>query len=132
MSTKGHQSIKEVERYIKAVEQKRLAVAAIEQQVRAENQLFQPQPERLEKTGILPIFSRVLWLVAPRRVAMPGGTSEWLQDGYLDVNQRAAYFQIAYSSAPHARGRVQISRCASGRQWRVPERLEHLQAAPPS
>jgi hypothetical protein len=28
------------------------------------------------------------------------GTSEWLQDGYLDVNQRAAYFQIAYSSAP--------------------------------
>ena len=29
-----------------------------------------------------------------------GGTSEWLQDGYLDVNQRAAYFQIAYSSAP--------------------------------
>ena len=29
-----------------------------------------------------------------------GATSEWLQDGYLDVNQRAAYFQIAYSSAP--------------------------------
>jgi hypothetical protein len=28
-----------------------------------------------------------------------GGTSEWLQDGYLDVNQRASYFQIAYSSA---------------------------------
>ncbi len=29
-----------------------------------------------------------------------GATSEWLQDSYLDVNQRAAYFQIAYSSAP--------------------------------
>jgi hypothetical protein len=29
-----------------------------------------------------------------------GGTSEWLQDGYLDVNPRASYFQIAYSSAP--------------------------------
>ena len=28
-----------------------------------------------------------------------GGTSEWLQDGYLDVNQRASYFQFAYSSA---------------------------------
>lgn len=28
-----------------------------------------------------------------------GGTAEWLQDGYLDVNQRASYFQIAYSSA---------------------------------
>jgi hypothetical protein len=27
------------------------------------------------------------------------GTSEWLQDGYLDVNQRASYFQIAFSSA---------------------------------
>jgi hypothetical protein len=29
-----------------------------------------------------------------------GGTSEWFQDGYLDVNQRASYFQFAYSSAP--------------------------------
>src|SRR5215813_13617663 len=28
------------------------------------------------------------------------GTSEWLQDGYLDVNQRASYFQVAYASAP--------------------------------
>jgi hypothetical protein len=28
-----------------------------------------------------------------------GATSEWLQDGYLDVNQRAGYFQVAYSSA---------------------------------
>ncbi|WP_354032799.1 DUF1254 domain-containing protein [Bradyrhizobium sp. S3.2.6] len=28
-----------------------------------------------------------------------GGTSEWLQDGYLDVNQRASYFQFAYSTA---------------------------------
>jgi hypothetical protein len=28
-----------------------------------------------------------------------GGTSEWLQDSYLDVNQRASYFQIAFSSA---------------------------------
>ena len=29
-----------------------------------------------------------------------GGTAEWFQDSYLDVNQRACYFQIAYSSAP--------------------------------
>jgi hypothetical protein len=29
-----------------------------------------------------------------------GATAEWLQDSYLDVNQRAAFFQIAYSSAP--------------------------------
>ena len=28
-----------------------------------------------------------------------GGTAEWLQDGYLDVNQRASYFQFAFSSA---------------------------------
>jgi len=28
-----------------------------------------------------------------------GGTAEWLQDGYLDVDQRAAYFQFAYSTA---------------------------------
>ncbi|MEA1835269.1 DUF1254 domain-containing protein [Methylobacterium durans] len=28
------------------------------------------------------------------------GTSEWQQESYLDVNQRASYFQIAYSSAP--------------------------------
>jgi hypothetical protein len=28
------------------------------------------------------------------------GTAEWLQDSYLDVNQRMSYFQIAYSSAP--------------------------------
>jgi len=29
-----------------------------------------------------------------------GATSEWLQDSYLDVSQRATYFQVAYSSAP--------------------------------
>ncbi|HEY7577303.1 MAG TPA: DUF1254 domain-containing protein [Acetobacteraceae bacterium] len=29
-----------------------------------------------------------------------GATSEWLQDSYVDVNQRATYFQVAYSSAP--------------------------------
>jgi hypothetical protein len=29
-----------------------------------------------------------------------GATAEWLQDSYLDVNQRMSYFQIAYSSAP--------------------------------
>jgi len=29
-----------------------------------------------------------------------GGTAEWLQETYLDVNQRASYFQVAYSSAP--------------------------------
>lgn len=27
------------------------------------------------------------------------GTAEWLQDGYLDLAQRASYFQIAYSTA---------------------------------
>jgi hypothetical protein len=27
-------------------------------------------------------------------------TSEWLQDSYLDVNQRMSYFQVAYASAP--------------------------------
>ncbi|GGC68269.1 DUF1254 domain-containing protein [Chelatococcus reniformis] len=29
-----------------------------------------------------------------------GATSEWLQSSYLDVDQRAGFFQIAYSSAP--------------------------------
>ncbi len=29
-----------------------------------------------------------------------GATSEWLQDSYIDVNQRATYFQVAYASAP--------------------------------
>lgn len=28
------------------------------------------------------------------------GTAEWLQQSYLDVDQRASYFQVAYSSAP--------------------------------
>jgi hypothetical protein len=32
--------------------------------------------------------------------AWAGVTSEWLQYGYLDVNQRATYFQVAFSSAP--------------------------------
>lgn len=29
-----------------------------------------------------------------------GATADWIQDGYLDVTQRATYFQVAYSSAP--------------------------------
>ncbi len=29
-----------------------------------------------------------------------GATADWQQDTYLDVNQRASYFQFAYSSAP--------------------------------
>jgi hypothetical protein len=29
-----------------------------------------------------------------------GVTSEWLQESYLDIIQRATYFQVAYSSAP--------------------------------
>ncbi|WP_442504177.1 DUF1254 domain-containing protein [Marinivivus vitaminiproducens] len=29
-----------------------------------------------------------------------GATAEWLQESYRDVNQRATYFQVAYSSAP--------------------------------
>ncbi|MDH4608951.1 DUF1254 domain-containing protein [Pseudomonas sp. BN102] len=32
--------------------------------------------------------------------AWAGGTAEWMQDSYLDVNQRANFFQFAYSSAP--------------------------------
>ena len=32
--------------------------------------------------------------------AWAGGTAEWMQDSYLDVNQRATFFQYAYSSAP--------------------------------
>ena len=32
--------------------------------------------------------------------AWAGATAEWMQDSYLDVNQRATFFQIAYSSAP--------------------------------
>jgi hypothetical protein len=32
--------------------------------------------------------------------AWAGGTAEWLQESYLDVMQRAAFFQYAYSSAP--------------------------------
>src|SRR5215470_4843596 len=29
-----------------------------------------------------------------------GATADWFQDSYLDVDQRAGYFQVAYSSAP--------------------------------
>jgi hypothetical protein len=32
--------------------------------------------------------------------AWGGATADWMQDSYLDVNQRATYFQVAYSSAP--------------------------------
>ncbi|MDX3878474.1 DUF1214 domain-containing protein [Achromobacter denitrificans] len=32
--------------------------------------------------------------------AWAGATAEWMQDCHLDVNQRATFFQIAYSSAP--------------------------------
>jgi hypothetical protein len=32
--------------------------------------------------------------------AWAGGTAEFMQDNYLDVDQRAAFFQYAYSSAP--------------------------------
>lgn len=32
--------------------------------------------------------------------AWAGATAEWMQESYLDVNQRATFFQIAYSSAP--------------------------------
>jgi hypothetical protein len=32
--------------------------------------------------------------------AWAGATAEWMQDSYLDVNQRATFFQYAYSSAP--------------------------------
>ncbi|MDI3560447.1 DUF1254 domain-containing protein [Bradyrhizobium sp. Arg816] len=31
--------------------------------------------------------------------AWAGGTAEWMQDSYLDVDQRATFFQVAYSSA---------------------------------
>ena len=29
-----------------------------------------------------------------------GGTSEWMQESYLDLDQRSAFFQFGYSSAP--------------------------------
>ena len=32
--------------------------------------------------------------------AWAAATAEWMQDSYLDVNQRATFFQYAYSSAP--------------------------------
>jgi hypothetical protein len=32
--------------------------------------------------------------------AWAGGTNDWVQQSYLDVNQRAGFFQYAYSSAP--------------------------------
>jgi len=32
--------------------------------------------------------------------AWAGGTADWMQESYLDVNQRAGFFQYAYSSAP--------------------------------
>jgi hypothetical protein len=34
------------------------------------------------------------------QVAWAGGTAEWMQESYLDVNTRARFFQYAYSSAP--------------------------------
>ena len=32
--------------------------------------------------------------------AWAGGTAEWMQESYLDVNARSRFFQFAYSSAP--------------------------------
>jgi hypothetical protein len=32
--------------------------------------------------------------------AWAGATADWMQDSYLDVDQRASFFQYAYSSAP--------------------------------
>ena len=29
-----------------------------------------------------------------------GATAEWMQESYLDVTMRSAFFQIGYSSAP--------------------------------
>ena len=63
-------------------------------------------------------------------------TAEWLQESYLDVNQRAAYFQVrlflgARHGDAHRRGRVRnIPARASGRGRRIPERVEQLPAAP--
>ncbi|WP_432890579.1 DUF1254 domain-containing protein [Kribbella sp. CA-245084] len=34
------------------------------------------------------------------QVAWAGGTAEWMQESYLDINTRARFFQYAYSSAP--------------------------------
>ncbi|MGW4929833.1 DUF1254 domain-containing protein [Agromyces sp. NPDC004153] len=33
-------------------------------------------------------------------LAWAGGTNDWMQESYLDVNTRARFFQYAYSSAP--------------------------------
>ncbi len=63
-----------------------------------------------------------------------GGTAEWLQDGYRDVNQRASYFQVAYSSASamvmHTLGAGSNTLHDQGCEGRIPQRVEHLQAAP--
>jgi hypothetical protein len=63
-----------------------------------------------------------------------GGTAEWLQDGYLDVNQRASYFQFAYSSASamvmqHPECQIQIPVHRQRCQGRISEWIEHLLAA---
>lgn len=34
------------------------------------------------------------------QAAWAGGTAEWMQETYLDINTRARFFQYAYSSAP--------------------------------
>jgi hypothetical protein len=58
----GIPKIKEVERYTKAVEQKRRAVAAIEQPVRAENKIVPTLTRKVKQMRIFSIFSRELWL----------------------------------------------------------------------
>lgn len=99
-------------------------VAAIDPELRGvlasigivKGQLFEPtdkQKELLQKA----VEAAPKMIVAIRQLGRPdgrnryykdrqyenawgGATSEWLQDSYLDVNQRATYFQVAYASAP--------------------------------
>jgi len=58
--------------------------------------------------------------------AWAGGTAEWMQESYLDVNQRAAFFQYAYSSAPAmvmrttgAGSKVTVRRTRRAHGWRL-------------
>ena len=66
--------------------------------------------------------------------AWAGGTAEWMQESYLDVNQRAAFFQYAYSSAPAMVMRTtgagsKYPFTARDARRRFPERVQQLPAA---
>jgi enterobacteria phage integrase len=74
MSITGHQSMKEVERYTKAVEQKRLAVAAIEQRYEPRTNCPNSNPKGWNKREFFQSFQGYFGWVAPRRAAMSAST----------------------------------------------------------